>query len=107
MLPQFTGPRKDVGTRPQRARAAPSRPVRSCVIFHTDHHSLSPSPGGSDPLGDFSPVAATPGEWGVAEVHCVGVLHRAAFAALKAGVCSPFPDGEAEALEAGRRRAEL
>uniref|UniRef100_A0AAA9T538 E2F transcription factor 1 n=1 Tax=Bos taurus TaxID=9913 RepID=A0AAA9T538_BOVIN len=48
VLPQFTGPRKDVGTRPQRARAAPSRPVRSCVIFHTDHHSLSPSPGGSD-----------------------------------------------------------
>lgn len=104
MLPQFTGPCKDVGTRPQRARAAPSRPVPGCVIFHTDRHSLSRSPRGNDPLSDFSPVAATPGEWGVAEVHCVAVLRRAA---LKAGVGSPFPDGEAEALEAGGRRAEL
>lgn len=99
MLPQFTGPCKDVGTRPQRARAAPSRPVPGCVIFHTDR-----SPRGNDPLSDFSPVAATPGEWGVAEVHCVAVLRRAA---LTAGVGSPFPDGEAEALEAGGRRAEL
>lgn len=99
VLPQFTGPCKDVGTRPQRARAAPSRPVPGCVIFHTDR-----SPRGNDPLSDFSPVAATPGEWGVAEVHCVAVLRRAA---LKAGVGSPFPDREAEALEAGGRRAEL
>lgn len=38
---------------------------------------------------------------GVVGIHC------AALAALKAGVCSPFPDGEAEGLERGWRRAEL
>ena len=37
----------------------------------------------------------------------VGILHGAALATLKAGVCSPFPDGDAEGLERGWRSAEL